>query len=107
MRVARVVVAVSDAEEMRYWKVRWLHDLPDEPVELYSEIDEYDYERRKVEIYRDGHQDYAGPVASTGTTTLSDVPVGTFDEIAAQDEFDPARISADDFERVWRAATKT
>ncbi|WP_203822933.1 DUF6881 domain-containing protein [Paractinoplanes ferrugineus] len=82
---------MSDADEMRYWKVRWLHDLPDEPVELYSEIDEDDYERRKVEIYRDGHADYAGPTVATGSTMLSEVPVGTFEDIALLDDFEPIK----------------
>ncbi|NMO50684.1 hypothetical protein HH310_05675 [Actinoplanes sp. TBRC 11911] len=97
---------MSDAEEMRYWKVRWLHDFPDEPVELYSEIGEDDFEQRKVEVYRDGHRDYASASTTTGTTMLSDIPVGTFDDIAAQADFEPRRISADDFERIWRAATE-
>ena len=51
----------------RYQKVLWHHDLPDEPVEIYSEIDS-GYEAREVEVYRDGRHDYADRSRSTGTT---------------------------------------
>jgi hypothetical protein len=38
---------------MRYQKVLWHHDLPDEPVVLYAEISS-GREVRKVEIFREG-----------------------------------------------------
>ena len=55
----------------RYQEVRWHHDLPEEPVVLYSEIDS-GFEVRKVEVYRDGRHDYADRSHSTGTTMLGE-----------------------------------
>jgi hypothetical protein len=34
---------------MKYLKVVWVHDLPGEPVLLYSEVDDEGWEIRKVE----------------------------------------------------------
>ena len=39
---------------MRYIHVRWLHEHPDEPVDLYSELTGDGWEVRKVEIVADG-----------------------------------------------------
>jgi hypothetical protein len=56
---------------MRYHKVLWHHDLPDEPVVLYAEIGS-GCEVRKVEIFRDGRHDYGDTSGSTGITMLSE-----------------------------------
>ncbi|MFD4193128.1 DUF6881 domain-containing protein [Amycolatopsis thermoflava] len=47
----------------------WHHDHPDEPVLLYSETGD-GYESRKVDLFRDGRQDYADESTSIGTTFL-------------------------------------
>lgn len=86
-----------------YLQVRWHHELPDEPVLLLSEIIDGD-EVRKVEIYADGRSDFADEHCSTGTTQLSELPMPSIDEIAAQDEFEPAVIDRASFEDAWRAA---
>jgi hypothetical protein len=90
---------------MRYLKVRWLHHLVEEPMVLYSELDESAYECRKVEVYRGGRHDYADQSTSTGTTMLGTVPVPEIAVIAAEDEFDPCLITRAEFERVWVRAT--
>ncbi|MFD3931147.1 DUF6881 domain-containing protein [Streptomyces sp. NPDC058614] len=87
---------------MRYLKVLWSHDLPEEPVELYSELDDAGYEIRKVEIYRDGRCDFADGDLSSGTTMLGEGPLPSLEEIAEQEEFSPTLIEVADFERVWR-----
>ncbi|NUW29821.1 hypothetical protein HTZ77_00015 [Nonomuraea sp. SMC257] len=89
---------------MRYLKVIWRHDFDDYPVELYSELDNEGYEVRKVEIYRSGRRDYADFAKSTGQTGLGEIPVPSIEEIAEQEEFTPAWINADEFERVWDLA---
>lgn len=89
---------------MRYLKVLWRHDLPDEPVELYSELDDAGYEIRKVEIYRDGRRDFADGESSLGTTTLGEGPLPSLEEIAEQEEFSPSLIESAQFENVWRQA---
>src|SRR5258705_13531981 len=43
-----------EESEMQYIRVRWKHALPDEPVELLSELDSESWEVRKVEVFRDG-----------------------------------------------------
>lgn len=86
---------------MQYIKVRWLHDDPDEPVLLYSELDEERWEVRKVEIYRDGRHELACDWLVTGTTRLGEVPVPPLEEIAADPEFEPTEITKEEFEEAW------
>lgn len=89
---------------MDYLKVLWIHNFPDEPIELYSEIDEDGWEVRKVEIFRDGHCDWADCARSVGTSMLSETKMPSLESIAEQDEFSPAKISAHEFEEIWRRA---
>jgi hypothetical protein len=44
---------------VRYQRVVWHHDHPDEPIVLYAEVDDDGWERRKVDEYRDGRLDRA------------------------------------------------
>jgi len=91
---------------MYYLKVLWSHDFSDEPVVLYSEVDNEGYETRKVEIYRDGRHDYANAIRSTGTTQLSEKPMPSIKEIAAHAEFSPMAVDLAEFENVYRHATE-
>ena len=89
---------------MKYVLVKWNHDFADEPVLLYSEIDDARWEVRKVEIYRDGRSGYASAAESAGSTRLGEVPVPSLADIATDPQFVPLEITAEEFERVWRAA---
>jgi hypothetical protein len=89
---------------MTYMKVKWSHSSSDYPVLLYSELDADRWEKRKVEIYADGRADFAGQNEQTGKTELGIVPVPDIEDIAAQPEFEPATISAQEFEAAWRKA---
>jgi hypothetical protein len=89
-----------------YLKVIWHHDFADEPVVLYSEIDDDGVETRKVEVYRDGRHDYADRTRSMGATVLSEKRMPSIDEIAAQSEFSPSTIDPSEFESVWRRVTE-
>ncbi len=75
----------------RYLKFEWHHDHDDYPVLRYSEIgdggEELREELRKVDVYSDGHLDFADSVRSTGSTLLSEKPMLGLDKIAAQPEF--------------------
>jgi len=42
-----------------YIRVRWLHNHPDDPVELWSELDSERFEIRKVEVWHDGRVGFA------------------------------------------------
>src|SRR5262245_57593531 len=93
--------------DMRYLKVTWAHDLPDEPVTLLSEIGDDGYEIRKVEVFRDGRMTYADAHESTGSTILGESPLPAIEEIASQSEFAPEWISRNDFQEIWLAAHNT
>jgi hypothetical protein len=90
---------------MRYLCVRWIHNLPDEPVWLYSEIDEYRWETRKIWLFADGTLERADKDHETGRVWLSDKPIPELAEIAAQSEFELRDLSRDEFEDLWRKAT--
>lgn len=89
---------------MKYVKVKWLHALDDTPVLLYSELDSDMWEVRKVEIYADGRMDFADREERSGSTKLGIEPLPPLEAIAADPEFEPVTISADEFESVWEQA---
>ena len=89
---------------MQYVKVQWHHEFPDDPIAYYSELDDDRYETRKVQIYRDGHMEWADTGHETDTAGLSEIAFPPLDEIAADPEFTPEEIDAQQFEEVWRQA---
>ena len=91
---------------MTYLKVRWIHSHADEPVLLYSELDEYRWEKRKVEVFADGHCVYASAAASAGSTQLSEGPIPSLAEIADDAQFEPLEITREEFEDVWARCVK-
>jgi hypothetical protein len=86
---------------MRYLHVKWTHSSANDPVELYSEVDDEDWEIRKVEVFRDGTIGYASASESTPSTVLAESRVPSLEEIAADFQFLPRPISKDQFEKVW------
>lgn len=94
---------------MMVWhlRVQWHHSFPEEPVELYSEVDDEGYETRKVQVFRDGRAERADADTETATTGLSEVPIGSIEEIGSQDEFSPSVISVAEFEHMWSQAEST
>jgi hypothetical protein len=91
---------------MIYIKVRWKHDGPNDPILLYSEMDDERWEVRKVEVFSNGSFGYADRATSRGTTFLSPEPISTLSQIAANPEFEPAAIAKDEFEAVWLKAVR-
>ncbi len=93
---------------MKYIKVRWLHTDSAYPIDLFSELDEERWERRKVDVFANGTLVYAGPgvFSETPMCDLGEEPVPHLDEIAADPEFEPEEISKDEFELIWAKATK-
>ncbi|ULR47139.1 hypothetical protein [Rhizobium sp. K102] len=75
--------------EHTYIRVQWLHDFPEEPVDLWSELDRERFETRKLEIFRNGTVGYASASEAVGGTMLGIVPVPSLAEIAADSEFEP------------------
>jgi hypothetical protein len=90
---------------MEYIKVIWKHDIPDEPIVLYSELDDNRWETRKVEVFRVGSPGYAGQTSSSRSTRLGIVPVPELSKIASDPEFEPMKITKEEFEKVWLEAT--
>ena len=86
---------------MQYIKVKWIHSHPDEPVLLYSELDEDRWETRKVEIFPDGTTGFAGPDEQAGSSILAEVPMPTLEEIASDPQFVPQPVQRHEFEQVW------
>lgn len=86
---------------MIYIRVEWKHSFPNEPVWLYSELDDLRWEVRKVEVYRDGHEGFASAHVEVGGTGLGLEPVPPFAEIVLDPQFEASEISKDEFERVW------
>ncbi|MFE3524939.1 DUF6881 domain-containing protein [Streptomyces sp. NPDC059161] len=62
-----------------YVKMRWEHEFAQEPVELFSELDDDRYEVSKVEVYRDGRLDWADAGRDTDTSGLGEVPFPDLD----------------------------
>jgi len=91
---------------MQYLKIRWKHKLEDEPVLIYSELDEARMETRKVEIFADGTKGYASGTEANGFTMLGEEPVPTTADIASDPEFFPEEITQAEFEKVWSEAVE-
>jgi hypothetical protein len=87
-------------------KVIWFHQFIDEPVLLYSELDQNRFEKRKVEIYRN----YKIGIANDEFERHS--MLGTFAvpellEMNLDPEFYGMEISKEEFEIVWNESIKT
>ncbi|WP_246797477.1 DUF6881 domain-containing protein [Burkholderia perseverans] len=86
---------------MKYIKVKWLHSLDDEPVFMYSELDDARWEVRKVEVFADGRRGFASPLESVGGSGLSKEPLPLIEEIALDPQFEPVEIAEAEFEKIW------
>jgi len=86
---------------MRYIRIKWFHTYPDEPVEIYSEIEADGWEVRKIEIFRDGSSSYASSVKRVGTSGLAEVPILSLREINSDPQFQATEISRAEFEKLW------
>lgn len=91
---------------LTYLKVIWHHEFPDEPVVMLSEIRD-GREVRKVEKFRDGRAQYAGPSGESGDTVLSETPLPPAGEIARDPQFTVEPTDAHEFEAEWDAALRS
>ena len=88
---------------MKYIRVKWIHNFVNEPILLYSELDNDHFETRKVELFPGGVKGYASATEESGGTSLGTEPVPSITLIAMDPEFEPEEISKDEFERIWHA----
>lgn len=74
----------------------------DEPVELWSELDERRFELRKLEYFRDGSVGFADALESSSRTQLADQAFPSRDDIIADGEFEELEVSKMTFEERWK-----
>ncbi|OTQ70169.1 MULTISPECIES: hypothetical protein [unclassified Gilliamella] len=86
---------------MTYIKVHWIHKNKDEPIELYSELDEDRYETKKVEIFIDDTAGYAEENQSYGETLLGKCPIPSLEDINSNPEFKAKSITKEEFFAIW------
>jgi hypothetical protein len=89
---------------MKSIRIGWIHKNVDDPVELYSEIDEEGWEVRKVEVFRGGTLGFAGVAESSGSTDLGLEPFPSLDETALDPQFRPEAVTQAEFEPLWDLA---
>jgi len=87
--------------EHSYIRVRWLHSSPDDPIDLWSELDAERDEVRKVEIWPSGRIGYASKAEEVGGTRLGALPVPPLNEINLDPQFEAEAITKADFEKCW------
>ncbi|HTI21174.1 MAG TPA: hypothetical protein VL652_09290 [Kutzneria sp.] len=91
---------------MRYQQVRWQHDHPDEPVDLFSEVGPDGYEMRRVDRFADGRLQWSDDTGAGTGQGVGEVPIDPVAEINAVAGFLAAEITQARFERVWAAARR-
>lgn len=87
-----------------YLRVVWSHSYTEEPIELYSEVDDEGYETRKVQVFRDGRLEWANSEVETELTGLSEHPIGSIEEINSHSDLSASIITKQEFEAIWRQA---
>ena len=92
---------------VEYILVRWVHDFPNEPIWLVSELDDERWEMRKVEVFPDGTQGYASGHIKHGGTGLGIEPVPLLEDIAGDPQFIPTTITRAEFEAIWNRRNST
>ncbi|WP_028049509.1 hypothetical protein [Cellulomonas sp. URHD0024] len=86
-----------------FQRVRWLHDVDEDPVVLWAQVVD-GCEVRKVDEFADGRLVWADGERESGSTRLSQVPLPTLEEIASDRQFVVEVVEASVFEQVWARA---
>lgn len=85
----------------QYFKCKWIHSNPEDPTLLYSELDDTRMETRKIEIWSDNQIGFADQREHSAKTELGKVAVPELSDIAKDPQFQPIKISKNEFEEVW------
>ena len=91
---------------MQYSRLQWTHSSPGEPIEIFSEYDENGWERRKIEMFKDGSVSFASITESIGDSKLSLIPRPPDEEVVDEPEFRVFEMTKEQFERAWDHAHK-
>jgi hypothetical protein len=102
--LARAERALMADPPNSFIRVHWKHGNAEDPITLYSELDEERWEVRKVEVFADGRIGYANERGSFGMTSLGDQPVPALEVIADNPEFDPVEITRAEFNDIFDKA---
>ncbi|WP_425375409.1 DUF6881 domain-containing protein [Rhizobium deserti] len=86
---------------MKYLKVIWVHSFPNDPIELFMELDEQEMEMRKVHVYRDGRRQRADRELEDEHTWLAYCPTPPIEEINSDPQFLASWITDKEFELEW------
>lgn len=86
---------------MTYLLVKWKHSNPDEPVVLYSELDDARMQRRKIDIFPDGRWGFADENEEVGGSGLGDAPTPRVEQLNADPVYEAEEISKEEFEKLW------
>lgn len=87
---------------MPFLRVKWRHDDSGEPIEIYSQLDSTRFEVRKIEVFRDGTVQLAGPEVEQGDTYLSETAIPDVEAINADPDFSAEPIPGEQFWDLWR-----
>ncbi|GGG68032.1 DUF6881 domain-containing protein [Paenibacillus radicis (ex Gao et al. 2016)] len=71
------------------------------PQTIYSEIDDFGYEVRKIEKYFDGTVGYASHDREEGKTLLADQMIPTVDELNMENGIRARHLTSDEFKKLW------
>lgn len=87
---------------MFYVLLEWSHKWDDEPVQIWSELDDQRCETRKIEVFSHGFRltyDHEDPRSAAG---LADVPFPEdLRKLNAAGPFHASSVSQSDFEGLW------
>jgi len=86
---------------MKYIRLKWNHTNPDEPVYIFSELDETGKEIRKIECFRNGFCDIADADRRSGSAALTTLPLPDLKVLTRDPEFKGTEITPEEFEHIW------
>ena len=82
--------------------VHWVHDSPDAPVRLVSELDAHRFEVRKLEFHRDGRVGWAWRGGRSASTRPGEADVPALAEINQDPQFRGVEMDCATFDQLWR-----
>ncbi len=89
---------------MRYILLEWKHESEDDPILIYSEVDDANYEIRKIEVYRNGVALRYDENTEFVSNRLSDVSFPENISEINDNEFFAKNIDLELFENKWKEA---
>lgn len=102
--LARAERALMTDPPNSFIRVDWKHGNAEDPITLFSELDEERWEVRKVEVFADGRIGYANERGSFGMTSLGYHPVPALEVLADNPEFEPVEITRAEFDEIFDKA---